>query len=144
EQLRPTQPAQEGVQDQEVTHSVSPRGSNTGGSILDGNGGSGLRGTQQAVDQTTSEAQWTPMVRQLEELTSDKVALYVAIERQLYPSGWSGSLAIILEKRRPLLDSLAAHIDSEVRAWASAAKVRLDNRIATERKHEQTESASFE
>lgn len=97
-----------------------------------------------AVDETTSEAQWTPMVGQLEELTSDKVALYVAIERQLYPSGWSGSLAIILEKRRPLLDSLAAHIDSEVRAWASAAKVRLDNRIATERKHEQTESASFE
>ena len=47
EQFSSTNPSQEGVQDQEVIHNLSPRGSNTGGSILDGNGGSGLHGNQQ-------------------------------------------------------------------------------------------------
>lgn len=35
---------QEGVQTEEVTHNLSPRGSDKGGSGLDGKGGSGRRG----------------------------------------------------------------------------------------------------
>ena len=41
---------QEGVQTEEVTHHLSPRGSNKGGSGLDGNGGSLLDGTQHPTE----------------------------------------------------------------------------------------------
>jgi len=64
--------------------------------------------------------------------------------RRIYPSGWSGSLAAILERRRTMLDPLAAHNDPAVRAWLIDQDTWLAERIAKERAREAETEESFE
>lgn len=64
--------------------------------------------------------------------------------RRLIPSGWSGSLADVLEKRRAILAPLANYADPDVKAWFRTQSAWLDERVAGERLRESRGEESFE
>lgn len=63
---------------------------------------------------------------------------------RLYPSGWSGSLADVLEKRRALLEPLASHPDPAVANWIGKLDDWLRDVIAAERRRDAEREESFE
>jgi len=63
---------------------------------------------------------------------------------RLRPSGWSGSLAAILEKRKSILADLADYPDANIRAWYAVQVDMLDNWIAVERERENSQEEAFE
>jgi len=63
---------------------------------------------------------------------------------RLYPSGWSGSLADVLEKRRVLLEPLASHADPAVASWMRRLDDWLRDVVAAERRRDAEREESFE
>ncbi len=63
---------------------------------------------------------------------------------RLLPSGWSGSLADILTRRRGMLGELASDPDPVVRSWYAEQRDRLDSWIAHERERESEREEGFE
>ncbi len=59
-------------------------------------------------------------------------------------SGWSGSLALILEKRRGLLSKLSDHPDREVQRWLRRLNAELDDRMRWAHEMEISHEESFE
>ncbi|WP_306096457.1 hypothetical protein [Qipengyuania flava] len=62
----------------------------------------------------------------------------------LSPSGWSGSLAVILEKRSEALSTFLTHDDPAVREWAKQRIDYLNQRASAERVRETEREESFE
>lgn len=60
------------------------------------------------------------------------------------PSGWSGNLSTILEKRVALLAELANHEDAAVRTWVEDQQAALSSWVDHERKRESEKEQSFE
>lgn len=92
----------------------------------------------------TNEAVWRPIVTQLEALIECPIRLYEALDRQIFPSTFNGSLSEALERRLPLFDALAEHSDPAVRAWARSKGNHLQSRAESERCLERRVAASFE
>ncbi len=85
--------------------------------------------------------------RALLEAAPNKTTVIKKFVIRFYPSGWSGSLAGILEKRLPLLDYLAISGDETVNLEIESAKAKLQNYIDTVRKREtkeESQNLSFE
>ncbi len=61
-----------------------------------------------------------------------------------FPSGWSGSLADISERRRTILELVASHQDPVVRTWIGALDAWVTERIADERQRNAEREESFE
>jgi len=91
-----------------------------------------------------NEAIWRPIAAQLEALIERPVRVYEALDRQVFPSTFNGSLSEALEKRLPLFDGLSKHRDPEVRAWADAKRTYLQSRAESERGLERRAAATFE
>lgn len=88
---------------------------------------------------------WSSTILALEHLIEKKAALYEAVERQLIPSSWGGSLAQVLERRLVLPQSLLQHADPDVRTWATKTISWLTERISVERDRDRLEAIpSFE
>jgi hypothetical protein len=60
------------------------------------------------------------------------------------PSGWSGNLSTILEKRIALLAKLANHDDAVVRTWVAKQQATLSTWADREREREAEREESFE
>ena len=81
---------------------------------------------------------------ELMEHAPDRLAFLGGASNRLYPSGWSGSLADVLERRRAMLEPLADHQDPAVRGWLDEIDVWLAERIASERRRDAEREESFE
>ena len=80
---------------------------------------------------------WKPIVYTILERAPDLSAVLKKLARSIRPSGWSGSLADILQKRSVLFQSLYQHNNSEVRAWARNQYSALQESIERERQGEE-------
>ncbi|WP_231420782.1 hypothetical protein [Sphingomonas sp. Leaf205] len=66
------------------------------------------------------------------------------LRHRVFPGGWTGSLADVLERRRGLLAPLADHDDAAVRDWMAELDEWVDERIAEERLRDTEKEESFE
>lgn len=94
--------------------------------------------------QSDSEQGWSPTFLRLLELAPDKRAFLENVPHRLRPTGWSGSLADILDKRRVFLDQFVQHSDPNISAWAVEQGQRLEAESHFERNRERREDESFE
>lgn len=78
------------------------------------------------------------------ERAPDRAAFLGGPRHRIYPSGWSGSLADILERRRALLQPLADYHDAAVKDWLAKLDQWLAQRIAEERQRDAESEESFE
>lgn len=90
------------------------------------------------------EEGWSTTFLRLLELAPDKRAFLENVPHRLRPTGWSGSLADILDKRRVLLNELIEHSDPSVSAWANEQAQRLEAEAHFQRARERREDESFE
>ncbi|MGY2917310.1 hypothetical protein [Bradyrhizobium sp. USDA 3262] len=86
--------------------------------------------------------EWLPLAAKLLAKAPDPPAVLKEIVRRLHPTSWSGSLATKLEGRLRLLEQLPINQISTLVGALNAAKAVLQERFATERKREATESRS--
>lgn len=86
----------------------------------------------------------SPLFVALMAKAPDKVRFLGESHHRIRRSGWSGSLADILGKRKAMLAPLAADPDLGVQAWLQAQGPRLDDWIAGERLRESAREESFE
>ena len=94
--------------------------------------------------QGDSEEGWSPTFLRLLELAPKKRAFLENVPHRLRPTGWSGSLADILDKRRAFLDQLIQHSDPDISAWAIEQSQRLETESHYQRSNERREDQSFE
>jgi len=86
--------------------------------------------------------EWLPLAAKLLAKAPNPQAVLKEIVRRLYPTGWSGSLATKLEGRLRLLEQLPIDQTATLINALTAAKAVLQERIATERRHEAADSRS--
>lgn len=86
----------------------------------------------------------SPRFLELLEQAPDRIAFLGSAHSRLVPSGWSGSLADVLEKRRAMLGPLAEHRDPTVRSWLENLDTWLPEHIKAERRREAESEGSFE
>jgi hypothetical protein len=74
----------------------------------------------------------------------DRAAVLQGLASQIHPRGWSGSLADILERRRPLFQAFLDDDDPAVRQVARETDDRLQREITFERSREGERDERFE
>jgi hypothetical protein len=94
--------------------------------------------------QCDGEEGWSPVFLRLLELAPDKRAYLDNVSHRLRPTGWSGSLADILDKRRTFVDQFIQHSDPSISAWAIEQGQRLEAESHYQRSNERREDQSFE
>lgn len=82
---------------------------------------------------------WTDLALSILERAPDRVAVLKQFVRRFKPSGWSGSLAVILEQRAQLLTQLEAYPDPLVVEFVATEQARLRQGIERERQSENQE-----
>jgi hypothetical protein len=88
-------------------------------------------------DQTTTG--WTETVLALIDKAPDRVAVLKELARRLRPMSWSGSRAVAMEMRLPLLQQVANHADPAVAKFARDEEMRLKAEIEVEKQNENRE-----
>lgn len=78
------------------------------------------------------------------ERSPDRAAFLSNNTAGMLPTGWSGNLSIILDKRREYFRSLADHPDSDVRSWAVEQITNLKQWADHEREREAEREETFE
>jgi hypothetical protein len=78
------------------------------------------------------------------EKAPDRAAFLKNNTARMRPSGWSGNLSIILDRRCEYLGALADHSDQNVRAWVSKQVSNLKQWADSERERESEREESFE
>jgi len=86
----------------------------------------------------------SPKFLELMEHAPDRAMFLGDLRGRIFPSGWSGSLADILERRRTMLEPLASHQDPVVRTWIGSLDAWLTERITEERRRDAEREESFE
>lgn len=79
---------------------------------------------------------WNPIVYSIFAKTQNLNNVLKHLARAIWPSGWSGSLADILQKRAVLFQNLFQHENEEIRSWANNQYSALQKSIDTEREEE--------
>jgi len=78
------------------------------------------------------------------EMAPDRALFLKSNTARMLPNGWSGSLAIILDRRCEYLNSLADHPDSNVRSWIADQVADLRQWADHERGREAESEETFE
>ncbi len=78
------------------------------------------------------------------ERAPDRAQFLARFNGGLGPSGWSGNLSVILERRHDFLAPLADHDDASVREWARRIQGELKAWAARERERETETEETFE
>lgn len=103
-----------------------------------------LAGTIPAFEQEDGATQWSEVALALLGAGPDRAAVLQGLASQIHPSGWSGSLADILERRRPLFQAFLDDDDPAVRQVARETDDGLQREIAFRRSHEVERDERFE
>jgi hypothetical protein len=86
-------------------------------------------------------AEWSEAAMALLARAPDRVAVLQQFFGRLRPMSWSGSRAVAMEMRLPLLRVLETHPDSTVASHARSEEARLKSEIDQEREHERREDS---
>lgn len=86
----------------------------------------------------------SPKFLELMEHAPDRAMFLGDLRSRIFRSGWSGSPADILERRRTMLEPLASLQDPVVRTWIGSFDARLTERIAEEQGRVAEREESFE
>jgi hypothetical protein len=78
------------------------------------------------------------------EIAPDKAPVLRGFENSLYPSVWTGSAAQTLAPRQAVLETLLAHPDSVVAAWAREALKAMQQRIEHDGSRDAIREQAFE
>lgn len=78
------------------------------------------------------------------ERSPDRAAFLGGHVSRVGPSGWSGNLSTILDKRNAQLAMLADHEDAAVRAWVAERRIGLSSWADKERERESEREETFE
>jgi len=89
-------------------------------------------------DREARAVEWTPVAKRLMHEAPEAVVVLQKFRGWFHPSGWSGSLADILESRMPLLEQLTSDSDQRIAKWAREAIPSLRREIKAEREREAT------
>jgi hypothetical protein len=103
-----------------------------------------LPGVIPAFEQKDNATAWSETALALLSAAPDRAAVLQGLGIQLHPSGWSGSVAVILEKRRPLIQQFLDDQDPEVRQVARAVDYALLQDIEGECSSEVDRDERFE
>jgi hypothetical protein len=91
---------------------------------------------------------WKPIVYSIFAKAQNLHNALKHLARAIRPSGWSGSLADILQKRAVLFQNLFQHENEEIRSWAknqySALQKSIDTEREEEKQHHRKRNESFE
>lgn len=79
---------------------------------------------------------WKPIVYSIIAKAPNLNNVLKHLARMIRPSGWSGSLADILQKRAVLFQNLFQHENEEIRSWAKSQYSALQKTIEKERDEE--------
>jgi hypothetical protein len=90
------------------------------------------------------EAKLSPLFVEGLERSPDRAAFLAGNTSRLGPSGWSGNLSVILDRRRHMLAALSQHGDETVRAWVAEQSDRLMRWADAERQREGEREETFE
>lgn len=85
----------------------------------------------------TSGLGWEPIIYSIFEKAPDLGVVLEHLADAIRPTGWTGSLANILQKRSVLFQSLYQHDNAEIRAWARGQYSALQETIKRERECEE-------
>jgi len=96
--------------------------------------------TNEAGDETGL----SPHFLKVLEYAPDRMAVLKEARNQIQPSGWSGPLHLVLERRHKLLRTLSTHPDAAVRAWVADQEPWLAALITADRDSERKGEQSFE
>ena len=91
-----------------------------------------------------SNGGFSPHFMAMLEAAPDKRQFIGELWNRVYPRGWSGSLADILNRRRDLLCDLAKRPSREVSEWALDAITDINKWIEEERKRDRSSEERFE
>ena len=86
-----------------------------------------------SIPKDTDRPVWKPVILSILKRAPVLNDILDSLARAIRPSGWSGSLADILQKRLILLEDLFCHGNEEVRSWAKNRHAALQKSIAEER-----------
>lgn len=92
--------------------------------------------TELLMDDGAKPVDWTELAKGMMLEAPDPVAVVAAMCDQFWPSGWSGSLATILESRLPLLEALTEHSDQRIVSWATVYIPQFKDAISKTRASE--------
>jgi hypothetical protein len=103
-----------------------------------------LAGIIPAFEQEDGVARWSEAALALLSAGPDRAAVLRGLATQLYPRVFSGSLADILDRRRPLFQEFLADDDPAVRQVARETDDLLQQEISSERLREVNRDERFE
>jgi hypothetical protein len=87
---------------------------------------------------------FSPLFMSMLNAAPDKRQFIGGLWKRVHPQGWSGSLSIILIRRKDQLMDLAKDADEQVRGWAIDAIPEIDQWIEEARKRDREGEESFE
>ena len=103
-----------------------------------------LAGIIPAFEQKDGATTWSEAALALLSAAPNRAAVLQSLATQLYPGGGFGSLADILERRRPLFQGFLVDDDPGVRQVARETDDSLQREIASERRGEVNRDERFE
>jgi hypothetical protein len=96
------------------------------------------------LDAKADPLAWSDATLTLLNAAPDRATLFQRLAERLRPSGWTGSLADTLERRRPLIQQFFSDDDPTVRQIAREIDSRLQREIAAEAAPEVNRDERFE
>lgn len=84
----------------------------------------------------SEELRWRPILFTILEKAPILKAVLTQIEKEIYPTSWSGSLANTLAKRLTLFTQLSEHSNIEIRDWAIMQLQKLEVAVREQRERE--------
>lgn len=91
-------------------------------------------------DEHSGALRWTETAKRLINSAPDPIVILDTLFKRFRPSGWSGSLATILESRLPLLEIMAGSDDPRLVDWARSAIPNYKKNIESQREWEARDS----
>jgi hypothetical protein len=88
----------------------------------------------------SAPAAWSPAALTLMDMSPEPQGILDIFYARFGPRSWTGSRAIAMAKRQPLIDTLKAHHKEAIRQWADRHAERFAAAVAVEQARELTES----
>jgi len=88
----------------------------------------------------TEELGWQPILFTILDKAPNLQTMLPQLEKEIYPTSWSGSYADVLVKRLTLFAKLFQHPNLEIRDWAIKQHQKLQLAIQAQRERESKEN----
>lgn len=97
-----------------------------------------------ATDQLSDDTGLSPQFLEGVDRAPDRAEFLNSLRARMHPSGWSGNLSAVLDRRADLLQQLASRPDQAVQAWTVEQTASLKKWANRERERETEREEAFE